>query len=426
MIPLTPLGLAMLSAALLVILFVPRRWARMPILLAACFVILAQGVMLGSLNFFTPQPAPSSGNRIPLFWNDPIFVSMAERTSTYVVPPGGTASNVSINSFDREGSTVVADGGATIERFRVRAREGFRGGSGEQYLNQMYIEINGTDTHADALQMYRPGSTGRVTLTNSYFRLNPPSTNPYVHLGNAAYWSANDWRGAHVFQNVLLAGGSYSLKIPGDGGTSISLKDVYFLRNSSAYGPFWFPEVNGVRPAIVRWENVRYASLENGQLVIGDLIPQPYGVTRDYTDSITGTDGQDTFALTASRNTYVGKNGNDIFRLTNLNQSLISNYDFITDFSIGLDVIDAPNTQPITPTIISSQPTALTSAAIGTLLNSNGNFNANGAAVFTYGGSSGRQVFLALNNGAGGYSPTEDAIIEITGYSGNLSQLQVF
>jgi hypothetical protein len=53
MIPLTPLGLALLSAALLAILIVPRRWAPVPLLIVACYMTLAQGVMLGPFNFFT-------------------------------------------------------------------------------------------------------------------------------------------------------------------------------------------------------------------------------------------------------------------------------------------------------------------------------------------------------------------------------------
>ena len=374
----------------------------------------------------TPPPPPTSIDDIPLTWDDPVFSTVVERRSGLVVGRNQRATDVSINAFGTEGSLVVANESAQIERIRVRGSEGVRAGFGEIYLNQMYIEINGSSTHSDAIQMYGPRSTGRTTLTNSYFRLNPPSTSPFVHLGNAAYWSANDWRGAHVLENVLLAGGSYSLKIPGDGGSSISLKDVFFLEGSSAYGPVFLPEVNGQRPAIVRWENVRYARIENGQIVLGREIPQPYGIKRNYTDAITGTSAQDVFSLATTGDTYIGKNGNDTFRLTSLNQSLFSDYDFITDFSIGLDIIDGPNSQPITPTIISSQPTALTSTAIGNLLNSSGSFMANGAAVFSHGGMNGKRTFLALNDGVAGYSETEDAIIEITGYSGNISQLQVF
>lgn len=52
MLPLTPLGLALLSTALLAILCVPRRWAPVPLLVVACYMTLAQGVILGPFNFF--------------------------------------------------------------------------------------------------------------------------------------------------------------------------------------------------------------------------------------------------------------------------------------------------------------------------------------------------------------------------------------
>ncbi|WP_304523531.1 bluetail domain-containing putative surface protein, partial [Cyanobium sp. Copco_Reservoir_LC18] len=385
------------------------------------YTIGTTGAVTGTISNddLVSPPPPSPGGYIPLTWNDPIFASVVERTSTLVLGPGESASNVSIVN-DSGISSVNTNGDAVVDRVRSRTREGIRPRFGEQYFSNMYIEAYGMGTdHADALQIYSPGSEGRLTIRNSTLRVDGQPGTP-----NAAYFT--DWNGANVLENVLLSGGGISLYVAGNGGRSLSLKNVYIERTGNQYiAPYSFDLVNGVRVAIVRWENVRWASTVNGQLVLGDLIPQPYGVARDYTDAITGIDGRDIFALTTSRNIYVGQNGNDIFSLTSLNQSLFPDYDFITDFSIGYDVIDGPNTQPITPVIISGQPTALSSAAIANLLNSSGNFNANAAAIFTFGGTDGRQIFLALNDSVAGYSASNDAIIEITGYSGNLSQLQV-
>ncbi|MGF1522532.1 MAG: bluetail domain-containing putative surface protein [Leptolyngbyaceae cyanobacterium] len=47
---------------------------------------------------------------------------------------------------------------------------------------------------------------------------------------------------------------------------------------------------------------------------------------------------------------------------------------------------------------------------------------ANGAATFTVGGN---QTYLILNDGAAGYQAAHDAIIEITGYSGSLADLEI-
>lgn len=369
----------------------------------------------------TPPPDTSSGTYIPLSWNDPIFAQVVERTSPLELGPGQSASNVSV-VLDYSYSVVVGAGSVSFDRIRGRGREGYRGGSGEQYLSNMYIEAYGRENdHADGLQIYSPGANGRITLRNSTLKTGGEAGTP-----NSAYWSANDWRGAHVLENVFLSGGVYALRIPGDGGTSVSLKNVYIEKDSYIFGDVLFDLVNGIRPAIVRWENVRLATIENGVLVPGAAIAQPYGIARDYTDAITGTNGADVFAADAAKgNTYVGMNGNDTYRMTDYNQSRLSNMDWLTDFSIGKDVFDGPNASPITPKVLTQKATAFTESAIGTLLNTTGNFPVGGAAIFKQGGIDGERVFLALNSGASTFSAAEDSIVEITGYSGNLSQLQV-
>ncbi|MBD2448082.1 hemolysin-type calcium-binding region, partial [Nostoc sp. FACHB-152] len=52
-------------------------------------------------------------------------------------------------------------------------------------------------------------------------------------------------------------------------------------------------------------------------------------------------------------------------------------------------------------------------------------FVANGAATFTLGSSKSQQTFLALNDDVNGFSALTDAVIEITGYKGNLASLAV-
>ena len=71
--------------------------------------------------------------------------------------------------------------------------------------------------------------------------------------------------------------------------------------------------------------------------MIGDEISQPYGISRDYTDAITGTSEDDVFnAMQDVGNTYVGMNGNDIYKLSDYKQSLLSNMDWLTDFSLDM------------------------------------------------------------------------------------------
>ena len=365
----------------------------------------------------SPQPSPTGS--IPLTWDDPRFVNMTDYTAREYITANASRSNMSSVYTDTNYPAWETKGSVNLRTSRARTREGYRSaGGGEQYLSDLYVEATGVGAdHADGLQVYAPGLAGRITLKNSTIKA--PS-------GNAAYFSSDNWMGAHVLENVLLSGGGYTLRIYGDGATSMSLKDVYILKDSWLFGPTHFVAVNNLRPAVVRWENVRLATIENGKIVPGSEIPQPYGIARDYTDAIAGTDGADVFMADAAKgDTYVGGKGNNTYKMTDYSQSLFSNMDWLTDFKIGQDTIDGPNDQPIVPVVISQKAAAFTEPAIATLLNAPGNFPLNGAAIFKQGGIDGERVFLALNSGVTGYSPTKDAIIEITGYSGNLASLRV-
>jgi hypothetical protein len=103
MIPLSPLGLALISAALVAILVVPRRWAPVPLLLVACYMTLAQGVMLGPLNFFTIRLVILAGlirvvsrgeyrgvPRSPMDWVMVAFSIWALAASVFRDDPGAT------------------------------------------------------------------------------------------------------------------------------------------------------------------------------------------------------------------------------------------------------------------------------------------------------------------------------------------------
>jgi hypothetical protein len=69
--------------------------------------------------------------------------------------------------------------------------------------------------------------------------------------------------------------GQFGLRIPYDGGSGVSLKNVYFVQGSVGT-PFQFDVVGGKRIPLLKWENVRWATVQNGKLVLGNLIPKPY------------------------------------------------------------------------------------------------------------------------------------------------------
>jgi hypothetical protein len=227
----------------------------------------------------TPPPVtpPPSGTNfgIPIGgWNDPSFVNMTERTSSVSVGSNQTVSNQSINILGQSGAWAAIDigGTGTLRNCRIRCNEGIRVGDGARLIEGCYVETTATSTHSDSLQAYSPGATGTITLRNSWL-CTIPGSHP---SGNSAYWAANDWRGNHILENVLLSGGAFSLRIPGDGGNSMSLTNVFFEEGTPAFGQLWFPDVNGRRCTIVKWENVRFARIVNGQLVLGAAIPRPY------------------------------------------------------------------------------------------------------------------------------------------------------
>src|SRR5690606_10872364 len=109
-----------------------------------------------------------------------------------------------------------------LERIRIRSREGYRCVSGTQNLSWMWIEAVGTGAdHADGIQCYSPGGTGVLTVKNTTIKVGGAV--------NAAYFSADNWNGSHVLENVLIWGGRSGIFVPGDGGSSVKLKNVYFV-----------------------------------------------------------------------------------------------------------------------------------------------------------------------------------------------------
>ena len=105
-------------------------------------------------------------------------------------------------------------------------------------------------------------------------------------------------------------------------------------------------------------------------------------------------------------------------------ESLLNNFDRITDLVIGTDVIDGFNAVTAANIAKVEAVSALTQAGIATKL-TNSTFGANGAALFTGQTAANTRTFLALNDLNAGFSSRSDAIIEITGYSGDLNSLAI-
>jgi hypothetical protein len=142
-------------------------------------------------------------------------------------------------------------------------------------------------------------------------------------------------------------------------------------------------------------------------------------------NQLIGTAATNTLTATNAKDLITGLGGADTFKFTALTSSTLAGFDRITDFSIGTDILDAPNA--ITAADINKLGLAdsLDASSISTLLTTS-TFIANKAASFSYADPSGvSRNFIALNDGTAGYQASTDAIIEITGYTGLLASLFV-
>jgi serralysin len=145
-------------------------------------------------------------------------------------------------------------------------------------------------------------------------------------------------------------------------------------------------------------------------------------------DILIGNAGNDILIGGAGADRLTGGGGTDTFRLT-LADSLLGTsgtpgYDKITDFVIGTDRLDGPTAVTAANVAELGSVTALTQAGISAVL-TNTAFSANRAASFTWQDGATLRTFVALNNGTAGFSSTTDAIVEITGYSGLLTNLAI-
>ena len=130
---------------------------------------------------------------------------------------------------------------------------------------------------------------------------------------------------------------------------------------------------------------------------------------------ITGNTANNTLTGGAGKDTLTGGLGSDRFGYQILTDSLLANFDVITDFNANVsnDLL-----------LVTTTRTSFTNAGAVATLDNTGiiaklnttNFGINAAAQFTFGTRS----FVAINDPTAGFSQTTDAIVEITGLTGTL------
>jgi hypothetical protein len=146
-------------------------------------------------------------------------------------------------------------------------------------------------------------------------------------------------------------------------------------------------------------------------------------------NTIIGNEAKNTINGAAGADVLTGAGGTDTFVYTTLANSLLgtpTNYTFdrITDFAIGQDRIDGPKTVSTSQVQELGTVATLDQAGLQAILTTT-RFTANGAATFTYNDNGTLRTFVALNNNVAGFDVTKDAVIEITGASGLLTNLAI-
>lgn len=144
----------------------------------------------------------------------------------------------------------------------------------------------------------------------------------------------------------------------------------------------------------------------------------------DGNDILSGLSGNDRLQGGQGADTLEGGIGRDTFEFVDLSDSLLVSYDTIVDLSIGLDKIKGVSTVAAGSISQLSAVGTLDESGIAAVLDTT-SFVAEGAAVFTFGSGNTEQTFLALNDEVSGFQASNDSIIEITGFSGSVSDLAI-
>ena len=208
---------------------------------------------------------------IPLSFNDGKFTGMTELVLPVTLGSGEDLSRYSIQE-QGESYSILCLGNNELSFIRILSRECIRITDNDLLIEDAYLEAEGQgDDHADVLQAYSPGARGgTVTLRRVHIKA-------HMTAATAGFFVADNWGGSIVLEDVIVNGGPYGLRFMADGtDLNISLSNVYFVGPFGAEGArFSFEDYNGGTHTILQWDNVREATIVDGELVLGDLIPQP-------------------------------------------------------------------------------------------------------------------------------------------------------
>jgi hypothetical protein len=154
------------------------------------------------------------------------------------------------------------------------------------------------EDHADGVQAFCENVT--VEVTNSMFRtcddaraaelIEPPPNADIDGYGTDAFRWADLSSGTIIFNNVIIYGDGRGVNIWADTGTTtIDFENVYFVDEDPTVSK---PDAGSGQPGarqharlaigenggtivISNWTNVRLATIVGGEIIPGDIIPEP-------------------------------------------------------------------------------------------------------------------------------------------------------
>ena len=348
---------------------------------------------------------------------------------------GNAANNVltansANNILDSGGGDDILDGGAGIDSLL--------GGLG----NDTYIVDSTTDTITEAVNAGTDTVQSSVTF----------SLATLANVENLSLLGTANINGTGNGLDNLLVGNSGNNTLSGGGGNDTFLVDAGTDRITDlstgdvlkvSAGATANANVSGGFTATAATSNAGIATLSSAGLAVNLALATGTngfavtntGAAATFTgsgfndiltggrgnDTLTGGAGNDTLTGGAGADTLTGGTGSDIFRINALTDSLIGSMDTITDFAIGTDILDGPNTALLTNSSISkiTITNAFSAANVASAL-TNINFGANQAALLTFNNG----TYLALNNNQAGWNANTDAILKFTS-TGNTSNLTI-
>lgn len=230
----------------------------------------------------------SPATTIPMSYNDARFSGNTAGGGPFTT---GTQSNKDWSENPAYGSgdqcfTWNGGGIFNLSQCRVDWREGPRvaADSGTFNIDQCFINCVGEGAdHADGIQAYNPGGKSTVNVTNTCFRSYSDAEAVAVYgsnfIGSDAFFWADSYQGTVSFTNVLIWGGARGVSIYADTGTThVAFDTVYFvLGNGDSSWEFYDYDIKPTGGSLVvdKWTNVRAATISNGVIVPGALLPSP-------------------------------------------------------------------------------------------------------------------------------------------------------